>query len=120
MIKTRKVRVCGRLFSHDKEYFVIHHLPVERDSWQNDNLDRWVVVPILPMHDNEFGSYFPHARHVVVSDYLLEYNGSNLEINVHVLDEYDLADIEAEPTNDEDIIPLEDWFNKVLAEENDE
>jgi hypothetical protein len=119
-MEKRKVRPCGKLYSQGRVYFLIHNEPVARDSWQGDNLYRWVVVPDVVLYSKEYdgGSYYPHARHIVTNAFVVDFTELP-EIEINVLDEYDLSVLEGEPINPENI-PYREWLNMQFAEASDE
>jgi len=85
----KEVMPCGWLHSQGKKFFLLKPYPIVGDSWERDNMARFWVVPHIeympgkavrienPNEMPSFGEHYkmvyPHARHVVVSGFCLEY-----------------------------------------------
>lgn len=65
----------GKLYAEGREYWLLSPQPLPKDSWQHDQQQTWLVVPNDPLGWNKAQSYqlYSFARHVVVSNPLLEF-----------------------------------------------
>ena len=71
-MRVKKVKPCGMLYSHQREYFLLNPFPLQRD-WELDTERRFVVVPRKAINlPSEFPIY-SHARHIVTNAYTIEY-----------------------------------------------
>jgi len=116
-MKFKTVRPYGMLYSQGREYFLLSPHPIAKaESWERDNAYRWAVVPKhnpqlnLDAHD----VYFPHARHIVTTAFVVEYSPDMPEVTYVDLGEYDLAEQEWNVKADYEFT-LDD-LNQVLAD----
>ena len=80
----KEVQPCGWLHAQGKKFFLLKPYPIPGDSWERDNMARFLVVPYVPYDEKRdtnfvsdsadtFQYVYPHARHVVASGFALEY-----------------------------------------------
>jgi len=93
--KLRVVRPYGYIVSGLERYFLLSPEPITKDSWQDNNTYRFVVVPIQPYSIEEVGKevykVYGYARHVVTNAFIIEYCYDMEEIHIPVIDEIDLT-----------------------------
>lgn len=82
---------CGKLHSGGQSYFLLYPYPIVKDSWQSDNAQRFLVVPMKPIGKQGDVELFSYPRHVVSTCYTVEYH--YLQETIRVLD---LGDYSAE------------------------
>jgi len=73
---TRKVFPAGHLQVGDaKRWILLHPQPIIKDSWQDDNTFRFVVVNPVIQGQADGLNIFPPAYHVVLhGDWFIEYD----------------------------------------------
>ena len=78
----KEILPCGWLHSQGKKFFLLKPYPTVGDSWETDSMARFLVVPYVEFEDRDYKNHaianenkfvYPHARHVVVSGFCLEY-----------------------------------------------
>ena len=113
----RKVLPCGMLYANNREYFLLHPYPLEPD-WEEGTADRFVAVPRYPPQGSDEGKYAP-ARHVVSTCWTVDYMTGMPEIEIEVLEQFDIsAELPVpEPVSDEPSIEDEQWLYKQLRME---
>ena len=92
--ETMKIKPCGIIYTGLEQYFLVHPEPITRDSWQDNNCYRFLVVPFFPEGIEQKGNVhrdvYGHSRHIVTNTFTIEY--CNIpEIDVEVLDELDFS-----------------------------
>jgi len=83
-MKTKIVKPYGMLYSQKREYFLLSPEPIRGDSWESITAYRFAVVP---RKKPDYAHAYPHARHIVVTDFVIEYSPAMPEIEVRQLDE---------------------------------
>ena len=107
--ETMRIKPSGILYTGLEQYFLVHPTPIEKDSWQDNNCYRFLVVPFIPEGTEQKGNtlkdVYGHTRHIVTNNFTIEYCNVP-EIDVEVLDEIDFnrmtEDINNEQTNKDD------------------
>ena len=80
----KEVQPCGWLHTQGEKFFLLRPYPITGDSWERDSMARFLVVPYIEYEDKDINRYepndqgsmkyvYPHARHVVASGFVLEY-----------------------------------------------
>lgn len=104
--KLKVVKPYGLLYTTLETYYLLSPEPIVKDSWQGDNCYRFVVTPIMvqsiEQKGNEVTEIHGYARHVVTNDFTIEYRYNLPEINIGVLDEFDLTKLEYQKEIEED------------------
>jgi len=112
-MKTRTVKPCGMLYSGSDVWYLIHPYPITKDSWQGDNVYRFVGVPIIPESfvDNDNPNVYGYARHIVTNSFAIEYQADMKAIEIQVLEDIDVIETELHDVNAEEV--------KNILQEND-
>lgn len=81
-MKTKEVKPYGMLYSQGREYFLLHPIPVSKDSWQNDNTYAFLVTPRKEIKMGGGFKTYPKARHIVTNAFVLDYSDEMPEITI--------------------------------------
>jgi hypothetical protein len=88
-MKTKTVVPCGMLYSNERRYFLLKPYPIPGDSWEGDNVYRFLVTPATALGMN----CFSFARHVVTNNFTAEYAPDMPKINIQVHEDLDVDNI---------------------------
>jgi hypothetical protein len=98
--KLQLVKPYGILHTFSEDYYLLSPEPVVGDSWEGDNVYRFVVVPAFTEAIEERGKEIYHvhgyARHIITNAFTIEFMYDLEEIHVPVLDEIDVTSTEAQ------------------------
>lgn len=124
MQKYKDVLPCGILQADDRVYWLLRPEPVQPDSWQHPEQQRFVVTPFdsISPHEgsklmNEEGNWiyspvYDYARHIVCSNPIIEYRNMTEPIKVIQLDEEYIQPEPAHEPEPEDLKFAEEMFLK--------
>lgn len=111
MTEYKEVLPCGILKIQDMVYWLLSPYPIEPDSWQRSEQQRFSVVPFngnLQVLNGTTKTVYGYARHIVCTDPLIEYRSAD-KILVEQLDFNLVNQIDSG-------VPIEDEFNKRIDE----
>lgn len=95
-----KVPVAGILYVGNKEYYLLKHEPVIKDSWQPDNTLMFYAVPVLTQGYSKMDNRLVHGfpRHVVVAgSWHIDYGYNGLEIMIYAYEDIEYVAQQPEP-----------------------
>ena len=96
--KLQLVKPYGMIYCGLESYFLIKPEPLPKDGWQGDNCYRFLVVPIFPDAIEEKGKeayqVYPYMRHIVTTEFTIEYKHDMEEIHVPIPDEIEVTKTE--------------------------
>jgi len=110
----------GKLFTHNRSYFLLKPSPIPGDSWEKDNAYRWYVVPDKDIgfefdKDGNQINHYSFGRHIVSTSFTVEYSSSMPAIKIWRLEQIDVEDLIAPSNSEYEPTPAETgWLHNQL------
>lgn len=121
-MKLQKLTPCGKLYSHDREYFLVRPEPIYAEFWLTEIQQAWSVVyagtESVNIDKASQEIYYTPVRQIICSDALIELVPNMREIQVQMLDEPNEDEVNAalETAEHDPSEPDAEDLSSVLAE----